>query len=122
MSIESFEQLPETSPRPPHCPEPAIPAGARRRRLRRARRVLEAFPPANRAQSQLKGVALAMLAYMEERWCGPGHAYDFERWWTIVDYYIRCLALPELASKNSRIAREALDDILDQDQIQPKKL
>ncbi len=73
------EAMPVTPPHPPSCPEPPGAAGDRRRRLRRARGVLAAFPLANRYQSQLQGVALAMLTYLDEHWCGPGHAYDFER-------------------------------------------
>ncbi len=114
----AFERIPETPPHPPQCPEPAIAAAARRRRLRRARRVLEAFPPANPYQSQLQGLALAMIAYMGEHWCDPGHAYDFERWWQIVDYYTRALGSPELAG-NHLVARQALEKILDQDQVRP---
>ncbi len=116
------EPIPATPPHPPRCPEPAIPAAARRRRLRRARGVLEAFPPANRYQSQLKGVALAMIAYMAEHWCDPGHAYDFERWWSYIDYYTRALGSPKLASKNHWTARQALDEILEKNQIKPKNL
>ncbi len=116
------EPIPETPPHPPRRPEPAIPAAARRRRLRRARGVLEAFPPANRYQSQLKGVALAMIAYMAEHWCDPGHAYDFERWWSYIDYYTRALGSPKLASKNHWTARQALDEILEKNQIKPKNL
>ncbi len=113
---EAFEPLPETRTRPPRCPEPRVAAGARRRRLRRARRVIAAFPPANRYQAELQGSALAMIAYMDEHWCDPGHAYDFERWWRIVDYYTRALGSPELAAARDR---KLLDRILDQDQIPP---
>ncbi len=115
------EPIPATPPHPPRCPEPTVSAAARRRRLGRARRVLAAFPPANRYQSQLQGVALAMLSYMEKHWCGPGYAHDFERWWQIVDYYTRALGSPELAG-NHRVAHEALARILDQDQVKPKDL
>ncbi len=119
---EPFEPTPETTPHPPRCPELPVSAPARRRRLRRARGVLAAFPPVNRYQSQLQGVALAMIVYMDRHWCGPGRAYDFERWWRYVDYYTRALGSPELASKNHRVAREALDEILDQNQVRPKDL
>ncbi len=116
-----FERIPENPPRPPRCPEPRVPAAARRRRLRRARRVIGGFPPANRYQAQLQGVALAMLAYMAEHWCGPGRAYDYDRWLRIVDYYTRGLGSPELAG-NNRQAREALEKILDQNQVPPSLL
>ncbi len=116
------EKIPETAPHEPRCPPPAISAGAQRARLLRAREVLSAFPPANRYQSQLQGVALAMIVYLDENWCGPDHAYDFERWWGYVDYYTRALGSPKLASKNSRIGREALNAILDENQLRPKDL
>ena len=116
-----FEPMPETPPRPPRCPEPPIPAAARRRQLRRARREIAAFPLANRYQARLQGVALAMIAYMDEHWCGPGHAYDFDRWWRIVDYYARALDSPELAG-NSRQAHAAVEKILDQNQVPPSQL
>lgn len=115
----SFEPIPETRQRRPRCPEPAVSAAARRRRLRHARRVIAAFPPANPYQGQLQDVTLAMIGYMDLHWCGPGHAYDFDRWWRIVDYYARCLGSPELSGPQ---ARETLVQILEQDQIHPAKL
>ncbi len=116
-----FEPMPETPPRPPRCPEPRIAAAARRRKLRRARREIAAFRCANRYQARLQGVALAMMAYMDKHWCGPGHAYDFDRWWRIVDYYARALDSPELAG-NSRQAHKAVEKILDQNQVPPSQL
>lgn len=118
---EPFERIPETPPHPPRCPEPSIPAAVRRRRLSRARRVITDFPPANRYQAQLQGVALAMIGYMERHWCGAGRAYDFDRWWRIVDYYIRALGSPALAGNHLQ-AREALEKILDQNQVPPSRL
>ncbi len=111
------EEIPRTLPRPPRCPEPPIPAAARRRHLRRARRTVAGLPLANRFQAELQGVTLAMIRYMRDHWCGPGHAYDFERWWCIVGYYARVLDSPELAGARNR---ELLDEILDQIQVQPK--
>ncbi len=114
-----FEPLRENPPRPPRRPRPRVAAGARRRRLRRARRALDAFPPANRYQAELQGVVLAMIGYMDRHWCGPGRAYDFDRWWRIVDYYSRALGSPELAAARDR---DLLDKILDQNQVRPSDL
>ncbi len=116
---QPFEPIPETRPRPPRCPGPRIAASARRRRLRRARRAIAAFPAANRYQAELQGVALAMIGHMNRHWCGPGRAYDFDRWWRIVDYYTRFLGSPELAAARNR---DLLDKILEQNQLQPSEL
>ncbi len=117
-----FEPTPETRPRPPRRPQPRVSAAARRRRLRRARRAIDAFAAVNRYQSQLQGVALAMIAYMDQHWCGPGRGHDFDRWWCYIAYYARALRAPKLADKNNRVAREALERILDRNQIPPSKL
>ncbi len=113
--------MPKTAPHPPRCPAPPIPAAVRRRQLRQVRRKIAAFPCVNRHQSQLQGVALAMLVYMDRHWCRPGRAYDFERWLRIVRYYARALETPELAG-NKIQAHEALEKILDQDQVRPSQL
>ncbi len=118
---QQFEPIPVTPPHPPRCPRPRVAAGVRRRRLRRARGVLIAYPIANRCQAQLQGVALAMIAYMARHWCEPGRGYDFDRWSRIVDYYTRALGTPELAG-NQPQAREALAKILDQNQVPPSLL
>ncbi len=117
----SFEEIPATSPRPPRGPEPRVPAAVRRRQLRRARRSMTDFVVVNPQQARLQGVGLAMLAYMEEHWCGPGRAYDFERWLCIVAYYARALRAPELAG-NKWQACAYLRRVLDQNQIKPSKL
>ncbi len=114
-----FERMPVTPPHRSRCPEPRIAAGARRRRLRRARRAIAAFPPANRYQAELRGVALAMIGHMNRHWCGPGRAYDFDRWWRIVDYYTRFLGSPELAAARNRTL---LDKILEQNLVPPSRL
>ena len=116
-----FEQMPETPPRPPRGPQPRVPAAIRRRQLRRARRSITAFTAVNRQQARLQGVALAMLAYMEKHWCGPGRAYDFERWLRIVAYYARALRAPQLAG-NKWQACEYLRRVLDQNQVKPSEL
>ncbi len=117
----SFEPMPETRPRPPCGPEPRVPAAVRRRHLRRARRSLVDFPAINPQQARLQGVALAMLGYMEKHWCGPGHAYDFDRWLRIVAYYSRALHSPELAGTKWQ-ACAYLRRVLDQNQVKPSQL
>ncbi len=117
----AFEKIPATRPHPPRGPEPRVPAGTRRRQLRRARRSIAGFPTVNPQQTRLQGVALAMLSYMERHWCGPGHAYDFERWYRIVGYYGRALRAPELAG-NKWQAYEYVERILNQNQVPPSEL
>ncbi len=123
MSHANPRRIPRTRLRPPRCPPPDShrrdPAAARRARLRRARRDVAAFPCANRHQARLQTLALAMLGYMADHWCGPGHEYDFDRWWRIVAYYARVLASPELAGRG---ACKTLRKVLDQDQLHPDDL
>ncbi len=115
--------IPRTRPRPPRCPPPDSrrrdPAAARRTRVRRARRGIAAFPCANRHQAKLQTLALAMLGYMADHWCDPGHEYDFDRWWHIVVYYARVLVSPQLRGRG---ARKTLKKVLDQDQLHPGEL
>ncbi len=117
----AMERIPTTPPHPPWCPPPATALGtaARRLRIRRARHTLAAFAPANRYQAELRGLALAMVRFMERHWCDPGHEYDFQRWCRIVDYYTRALAWPDLAGPR---AFRTLEKILDQKQVPPSKL
>ncbi len=117
----SFERIPKTSPRPPRGPEPRVPAAVRLRQLRRARRSVTDFAVVNPQQGRLQGVALAMLAYMEQHWCDPGRAYDFDRWLRIVAYYARALRALELAGNKWQACRY-LRQVLDQNQVKPSKL
>ncbi len=95
------------------------PAATRRHRLRRARREVAAFPIANGHQARLQKVTLAMIGYMEDNWCGPGHEYDFHRWWRLITYYARVLASPEMAGRQ---ACKTVRRVLDQDQLHPDEL
>ena len=123
MTRAAARRAPRTRPRPPRCPPPHSrrrdPTGVRRARLRRARRAVADFPCANRHQARLQTLALAMIAYMADHWCGPGHEYDFDRWFRIVVYYARVLASPELAGRG---ACKTLRKVLDQDQLHPDLL
>ena len=89
---------------------------ARRRRIQHARQQLEAFQPKNAYARQLQGTTLAMVRYMEEHWCGPGRAEDFERWWRVVKHYARVLASRQLEGKG---ARARLYRLLDKNQRRP---
>ncbi len=118
MSRANPRRIPRTRPRPPRCPPPGTPA-ARRHRLRSARQSVAAYPCANRHQAKLQGLTLAMLGYMTDHWCDPGHEYDFDRWWRYITYYTRVLASPELAGPR---ACKTLKKVLDQDQLHPDAL
>ncbi len=92
---------------------------ARRRRLVGVRRQLEAFEVANRYQSELKGTTLAMIAYMDEHWCRPERAADFDRWWRFVERYTAVLTSGELAGPGTF---DRLESLLNENQQRPSDL
>ncbi len=100
-------------------PERPEEAAARRRRLGRARRHLEAFETSNPYQSLLKGTALAMVGYLEEHWRVPGAGDHFDRWWPIVNRYARALATDDFTGRG---VRKRLYRLLDMNQERPSEL
>ncbi len=91
----------------------------RRQRLAHARRHLEAFAAANRYQSELKGVAMAMIGYLEGRWRIPGWSAEFDRWWQILGRYAGVLASDQLTGPR---ALKRLKRVLSENQHRPSDL
>lgn len=94
-------------------------AAVRRRRLARLRRQLEAFEASNRYQAELKGTTLALIAYMDDYWCEPERAADFERWWRVVRRYATVLASDPFTGRG---ARQRLQRLLNENQERPSDL
>lgn len=107
------------APRRARAPNRSGDIAARRRQLARARRQLEAFDTANRYQAELKGTALAMIAYLEDRWRVPGWATDVDRWWHILGRYAAVLVSGDLAGPG---ARRRLEQVLNENQVRPMDL
>ncbi len=84
------------------CPERPWEVAGRRRQLGGARRHFQSFDAPNRHQVLLRDTALALIAYMEDYWCVPEHAANFERWWGVVSLYARALASDDFTGMGAR--------------------
>ncbi len=60
-----------------------------------------------------------MIRYMQEHWCAPERAADFDRWWLIVNRYLRVLFSGDL---EGTWTRRRLNNLLDKNQMRPSDL
>ena len=74
------------------------------RRLDSARRVIEPYAAANRAQRELKAFLMVAMDHMEWLCRKPGEELEFERWWDILRGYWRALKSPEMTGRRAKTA------------------
>lgn len=96
---------PPAAPPPPSAPPVPVPVPADAapipRRLVRARRRIVAFRPVNVYQKQLRKLLLVITDHLRRR-CGRPGEPAFERWWRVLEVYLRMLETPEMAAPKAR--------------------